>query len=34
MDWAPLIVVGGFLAFGIIFVAVSDIGDWLSRKAP
>jgi hypothetical protein len=30
--YAPLIMVGGFLAFGIIFVTVSDIGHWLSRR--
>jgi hypothetical protein len=31
MQWAPLIMVGGFLSFGVIFVLVSDIGDWLSE---
>jgi hypothetical protein len=30
-SYAPLIMVGGFLAFGIIFVIASDIGDALSR---
>lgn len=32
-QWAPLIMVGGFLTFGILFVTVSDIGDWLARKS-
>jgi hypothetical protein len=30
--WAPMIMIGGFLAFGAAFVLVSDLGDWLSRR--
>lgn len=33
MPWyVPLLVPLGFLAFGILFVAVSDVGDWLARR--
>jgi hypothetical protein len=31
-SWAPVIMIGGFLCFGALFVTVSDIGDWLSRR--
>lgn len=31
-DYAPLIMVGGFLAWGFAFVIVSDLCDWLRRR--
>ena len=31
MDYAPLLMVGGFLMFGLAFVIVSDTGDAISR---
>jgi hypothetical protein len=32
MDYAPWIMVSGFLVFGIIIVFVSDAGGWIKRR--
>jgi hypothetical protein len=32
MDWAPILMVTGFLMFGVAFVLVSDGLDWLKRR--
>jgi hypothetical protein len=32
-DWAPLVMVGGFLSFGIIVVICDEIGQWMKRRS-
>lgn len=31
-SYAPLIMIGGFLLFGLVFVIMSDVTDWIERR--